>query len=289
MLRIVHLSDLHFGAVRSALARSLPAVVSELCPRLVVVSGDLTQRARSSQFKAAARFLDRLDFPKVVVPGNHDIPLWNVAHRFFTPLARYRKYIGSDPEPVYRDDDLFVAGVTTARSSTRKSGRISHEQIERLQARLGTIPSHVFKAVVMHHPLAPSEEHEGIPIVGRADMALEVLTREAVDVVFAGHVHHGFTCRTAEKDKGPRHSVLVVQGGSAISRRTRGYPNGFNLLEIEGEQIDLTPYEWSQTEQRFAATDPARFRNRGVWDVIAGPEQGDRGDSRNGRRDFLCK
>ena len=110
--------------------------VAQLKPDLVVVSGDLTQRARIEQFKEARRFLDSLPSPQIVVPGNHDVPLYDVLSRFARPLARYRRYITEDLEPFYADDEIAVLGLNTARSLTIKGGRINEAQFARARGRL---------------------------------------------------------------------------------------------------------------------------------------------------------
>jgi 3',5'-cyclic AMP phosphodiesterase CpdA len=136
MRRIVHISDLHFGRVNPMLIEPLLARITALQPAVVAVSGDLTQRATVEQFEEARGFLQRIPFPQVVVPGNHDISFWNVYRRFARPLERYRRYINAEAEPSYADDRLFLLGINTARSLAWKEGRVSLEQIERLRWRL---------------------------------------------------------------------------------------------------------------------------------------------------------
>src|SRR5215210_5394137 len=152
MKKIVHLSDLHFGRIDAELLEPLVEAVCEVAPTLVVVSGDLTQRARSQQFEEARAFLDRLPKPQVVVPGNHDVPLYDVYSRFARPLDKWRRFISEEVEPVYEDDELVVAGVNTARSLTTKYGRINEGQIGRLRGLLCNYGDPVTKVVVTHHP-----------------------------------------------------------------------------------------------------------------------------------------
>src|SRR5215204_5310780 len=129
MRKIAHISDLHFGAADPLVAELLAEAIESIRPDLVVVSGDLTQRARKSQFLEARSFLDRLSFPQLIVPGNHDVPLYNVFDRFVNPLENYQRYITPDLEPFHSDDEIAVAGVNTSRSLTIKGGRISGSQI----------------------------------------------------------------------------------------------------------------------------------------------------------------
>lgn len=152
MRTIVHLSDLHFGRVNPALIAPLTTAVKEIHPDLVVVSGDLTQRAHAAEFKQARMFLDTLPTPQIIVPGNHDVPLHNVFARFLQPLKKYRRFITSDLEPFFLDDEVAVLGINTARSFTIKDGRINAEQIEQVRVRLSRLSSQIIKIVVTHHP-----------------------------------------------------------------------------------------------------------------------------------------
>ncbi len=136
MRTIAHLSDIHFGRVDPLLVPPLIRAVNQSKPDLVAVSGDLTQRARSHQFKQAREFLDALPRPQIVVPGNHDVPLYNIFARFVEPLDKYRRYISDDLRPFYHDDEIAVLGVNTARSLTIKGGRINERQIEWMRDRL---------------------------------------------------------------------------------------------------------------------------------------------------------
>src|SRR5919202_4031950 len=152
MRKIVHLSDLHFGRIDERVVGPLAEAVRDARPSLVVVSGDLTQRARSHQFEEARAFLDSLPRPQVVVPGNHDVPLYDVVSRFARPLEKWRRFISEEVEPVYEDEEMVVAGVNTARSLTRKYGRVNDRQVASLRERLCKYPDEVVKVVVTHHP-----------------------------------------------------------------------------------------------------------------------------------------
>src|SRR6185503_19113177 len=130
MRTLVHLSDIHFGRIDPATVGPLGAAITRLSPDLLAVSGDLTQRARRTEFAAARQFLDALPFRRLVVPGNHDVPLYNVFTRFITPLARYRHAITDDLSPIYQDEEMIAVGVNTARSWTWGEGRINQSQFD---------------------------------------------------------------------------------------------------------------------------------------------------------------
>ena len=241
MRTIAHISDLHFGTEDPTVADALVTDIYKDPPSLVVVSGDLTQRARSSQFAAARRFLDRLPAPRLVVPGNHDIPLYDVFVRFAAPLHRYRQFIGRDLMPSYRDDRMLVIGVNTARSLTWKNGRISHEQISALKKHLCPTPRSEWRIIVTHHPFMPppGDTQGGVQLVGRGRQFLEALSGCGVDLLLAGHLHHGYTGDVRRFYPDTNHSVIVVQAGTAISRRLRQEPNAYNRITIEAESLTV--------------------------------------------------
>ena len=187
MRTLVHLSDLHFGKVDAALLAPLRALVERLEPDVVVVSGDLTQRARSVQFQQARAFLDSLPGPQVVVPGNHDVPLYNVFSRFLTPLVKYRRHVTDDLSPEYVDEEIAVLGINTARSLTFKDGRISHEQIDVLRERLGRLPPGLTRIIVTHHPFDLPEHFDKDDLVDRAPLALQMFSECGVDLLLDGH------------------------------------------------------------------------------------------------------
>ncbi|MGH8643375.1 MAG: metallophosphoesterase family protein [Gammaproteobacteria bacterium] len=258
MRTIVHLSDLHFGRIDDAIVDPLIETVKPIHPDLVVVSGDLTQRARSSQFKAARAFLEALCVPWIAVPGNHDVPLYNLFARFFRPLASYRRYISDDLAPFHRDEEIAVLGIDTTRSLTIKGGRIDEKQIADICEGLGVYEDGITKILVTHHPLhAP--EGRGKP-VGRAPRALAALARCRVDVLLAGHLHLSHLEHTAERQRIAGYSALVLSAGTATSTRVRGERNSFNVLHIEYPRIDVRRFTWDPERMMFIAPRAEHFR-----------------------------
>jgi 3',5'-cyclic AMP phosphodiesterase CpdA len=243
---IVHISDLHFGTEKPEVAEALRRELAAAAPTLLVVSGDLTQRARTGQFEAAASYLKQLPGPQLVVPGNHDVPLYDVARRFLAPLARYRRHISRELDPVYQDDELCVLGLNTARSLTWKSGRVSLEQIQHLQQRLAAAKVR-YKVVVTHHPFIPPPPvtgQKGIDLVGRAAQVMQVLDVHEVDLLLAGHLHHGYSGDTRTQYPVSRRAIISAQAGTAISGRIRSDPNGYNLIQFEGDSLVITVRTW---------------------------------------------
>lgn len=264
MRTLVHLSDLHFGAVDRTTLDPLKECVEGIAPDVLVVSGDLTQRARAHQFRAARDFLAGLPYPKVVVPGNHDVPLYSVLERFLTPLRRYRSHFSRDIEPEYADHELVVVGVNTARSSVFKGGRINEAQVARVQEVFAGAPPTAVRVVVTHHPLhVPTEWEERDQEAGRSRMALESLAAAGADVYLSGHLHRTHSGGIALDIEAPVAGPLVVAAGTATSTRGRTEANRFNVLRIERDAIRVEHFEWKPDDTRFACEFAQEFRRAG--------------------------
>jgi 3',5'-cyclic AMP phosphodiesterase CpdA len=268
MRRIAHLSDVHFGRVDDAIVELAVKAVNALGPDLVVVSGDLTQRAKSRQFIEARRFLDRLPQPQIVVPGNHDVPLYNVFDRFFRPLEKFRRFITDDLSPSYIDDELVVVGVNTARSFVIKGGRINREQIALIKDAMCRVSNDALKMVVTHHPFDIPDGRDESDIVGRAKLAMPEISECGADVFLSGHLHVSNIETTAKRyklDNG--HVALVVQAGTATSVRARGEAHSFNLLEFTHPQLAVHRFECTDRQRGFEPAESKIYRqsNKG-WE-----------------------
>jgi 3',5'-cyclic AMP phosphodiesterase CpdA len=261
MRKIVHLSDLHFDWVDESIIEPVIQTVSEIGPDLVVVSGDLTQRARSHQFEDAKEFLDRLPSPQIIVPGNHDVPLYNVFKRFFEPLDNYKRYITDDLTPFYSDEEIAVLGINTARSLTIKYGRVNEQQVAAIRDHLCRFPEEVTKIIVTHHPFDLPEGHDEDELVGRAQLAMEAIANCGADVLLAGHLHISHTGHTAKRYRIRGHSALVVQAGTATSTRGRGEPNTFNVIRVKHPFINVERLAWRPESRAFAPSSSEHFRH----------------------------
>jgi 3',5'-cyclic AMP phosphodiesterase CpdA len=264
MRTVVHLSDIHFGSVNEAIIGPLVRTINEMKPDVVAVSGDLTQRARSHQFKEARAFLDSLPEPQIVVPGNHDIPLHNVFVRFARPLEKYRRYITEDLRPFYADDEIAVLGISTARSLTVKGGRINRAQVAWIREKFCAVNSDVIKILVTHHPFDLPEGHDEGDLVGRAHMAIRELSACGADLFLAGHLHVSHTGHTAKRYKFAGRSALVVQAGTAASTRARGEVNSFNVIRLSGSDVSIDRMEWRRSEAAFVVSVTDHFRRTSV-------------------------
>jgi 3',5'-cyclic AMP phosphodiesterase CpdA len=259
MRTLVHLSDLHFGRINPGVLEPLLATVHGIAPDVVAVSGDLTQRARTRQFKAARAFLNALPSPLIVVPGNHDVPLYNVLRRFLQSLTRYQRYITTDLAPFYADEELAILGVNTARALTFKGGRINADQVARIRERFCAMPAEVMKILVTHHPFELPVDHEGDDLVGRAHMVMETLAVCNVDLLLAGHMHRSYTGHTAERYQIHGYSALVVQAGTATSTRSRGETNAFNVIRLAQRRMTVECFTWDPGRGTFAVSSIGHF------------------------------
>lgn len=271
MATIAHLSDIHFGHHDPVIVAAVEAFLADKLPELVVISGDFTQRARVSQYKDACAFVDRIEamgLPVLAVPGNHDVPLYDIVRRFARPLRRYRRFIDDDLCPWHETETLAALGINTARSLTIKDGSISREQIDMIRASFRTVPESKTKILVTHHPLFAMpivEEGELSKVVKRHDDALTAVADAGVHILLAGHFHRSFSrsAREMVENAGP---ALVIQAGTATSTRLRGDERqSFNWIDVlDNSAIELQVLNWA--ESHFLAGQPARFAfRRGSW------------------------
>jgi 3',5'-cyclic AMP phosphodiesterase CpdA len=257
--RIAHLSDLHFGTEAPGLPGALTDALAALRPDLVVVSGDLTQRARDGQFRRARALLDGLGAPWLAVPGNHDVPLWNLAGRLLRPFDGYRRHIAPDLAPRWRDASVTVAGLNTVDPLAWEAGRFRPDDAGRLAEAFAEAGDRL-RVVAMHHPpIHPPEVRK--PLMRGAAEALAALAAAGADVVLCGHLHAWATAPITARDGG--REVLMVQAGTTLSTRRRGEANDFNLLTVDG--ADLVVDRWEHDGQgAFHCAEAHRFRRVGA-------------------------
>jgi len=274
MARIVHLSDLHFGAHDDRLVEAVETTVADLKPDMVVVSGDFTQRARTEQFKEACRFLERLrdgGHEVLGVPGNHDVPLYDVLRRFLSPLARYRRYIDETLCPFIELPGVAVLGINTARSLTFKDGRINKDQVEFIRESFARTPSEAMRVLVTHHPLfALTVGDEVERAIGRQEMALDAIQDAGVDMLLAGHNHHA-SSQDASDLVTRAGGALVIQAGTATSTRVREQDQSFNTIDIVEAGVTVTVNAWNGAS--FEPTDAKQYQwQEGLWKAARAAE-----------------
>ena len=225
---VLHMSDSHFGTERPPVLAALRRLVRENRPALVVLSGDLTQRARADQFAAARAFVDSLQVPFLAIPGNHDIPLFDLAARLLSPYERYRAAFGEELEPAWASADWLVLGVNTTRWWRHKQGDVSPAQVERVAARLRRAAPGQVCVVVVHQPMAVIRASDRRNLLRGHERAARAWSAAGAQLVLGGHIHLPYVCALPAADGVP---LWVVQAGTAVSHRVRGdTPNSVNLL-----------------------------------------------------------
>ncbi len=265
MKTIAHISDLHFGREDPRIVTGLRDALWAAEPDVIVVSGDLTQRAKKRQFRAARIFLDAMpEVPRVVVPGNHDVSATNVFERVVRPLTRYRKYITPDMSPFYSDETLAIAGLDSVRLLSTKDGRLNRTQVEEACRKFEGVEGVHLRVVVTHHPIDVPGTDLKHPTLTRARMAVEEFAKRGVDLYLSGHLHGGLSLLTRERYPVEGYSAVVVHAGTAVSTRTRNEPNEFNLICVERDLIDIEQMVWGG--KKFVKGEMVRYRRgAGGW------------------------
>jgi 3',5'-cyclic AMP phosphodiesterase CpdA len=232
MSLLLQVSDTHFGTEQPHVVEAVVRMVRQHSPDLVVLSGDITQRARRAQFRTARQFVDRLEVPKtLVVPGNHDIPLFNVIARFFRPYANHQRAFGLDLEPTFESPEFLVICVNTTRPSRHKAGEVSVEQIQRVAERLRRATTEQLRIVVTHQPVHVTRTKEEKYLLHGHGQAVREWARSGADLVLGGHIHLPYVRPLRERFHDLARSVWIVQAGTAVSKRVRhDAPNSVNLI-----------------------------------------------------------
>lgn len=239
---LLQISDLHFGTEQAPVVAALTRFTRELAPAMLVLSGDLTQRARRSQFRAARRFVDELAVPlQLALPGNHDVPLFNPIARMFTPFGNYLREFGPHLEPMLEAPDMLVIGVNTTVPRWHKDGRVSPEQVTRTALRLAQAPPRTLRMVVVHQPVhVPRLSEQKNLLVGR-ELAVHRWATAGADLILGGHIHLPFVRPLRERYADLSREVWAVQAGTAVSTRIRAdAPNSVNVIRFDPQQAVLT-------------------------------------------------
>lgn len=256
-MRLVLLTDLHFGRASPDLVQPLLDSVAAASPDLVLISGDFVQRARARQFRMAREFLDRLRHDWIAVPGNHDIPLFNVFARALMPRAAFQRWITSQTEPFVETDDAFIVGVDTTHRWSHQRGLIRPAQIARI-AEIIRAADHEKTVVIMaHHPFHQSPDVEK-KVMKNAARALDDWSDCGPHIILSGHLHT-WTVEPflAEKNQS---MTLQVHCGTGLSTRLRGDPNEFAVLDIDGDRFSACRMVADPERMQYVASGESRFR-----------------------------
>ena len=259
-LTLLHISDLHFGPFYvPRVGDALLAFAYSVEPDIIIASGDFTQRAKQSEFADAADFMGTLpDVPKVVVPGNHDVPLYRVAERVFEPHKHYLNYISSALNWTLRTDRAVVVALdSTAPLRAITNGRISRWQLEYCARELESAPPGAARIVVAHHHFAPAPDYEGGEVMPKAKRAMDMFTSLRVDLVLGGHLHRAYIGNSLDVYPGldREHGIIITQSGTSTSRRGRAREaekNTANVIRIGEDLVRITHYMYFEDVAGFA-------------------------------------
>lgn len=280
MRTIVHLSDLHFGRLDKSRIGPLLEEIRRINPNVVVISGDFTQRARTSEYRDARDFVQSISQPIISIPGNHDVRYLNSPlARFLEPFGRYKRYINPTLEPVYLDNEIAIAGLNTSRASKIVDGKVSKSQIDKLKNWFKELPKNVIKIVVTHHPLDLPPHWPDRKLAIRAEKAIAGLGEAGVDLYMSGHYHLSFVSRTADRYKIDGYSAITVQAGTLSERRRKDefkpaeeqdqQLQSFNIIEVDHHHIKIKTYLWNITRGGFEQVDEHTFKySKGQWHPV---------------------
>ena len=271
---ILHASDLHFGKPhRPAVSEAILGFVEERDPDAIVLSGDLTQRARVGEYRAARRFIERLAPRTVVVTaGNHDVPLYRVWERLFAPYRNYRRYVEDRLDSIL-DLDRGAAGPGPARFVALNSsaplaaivnGRLGRRQLDFAATAFAQAEPGSLRILVVHHHLLVPPDSDPVPRLPGSSRVLELAWHWGVDLILSGHIHQSWLGRArAPGDEGE--GVPVIIAGTASSDRGRGREvgrNSINLIRVRKSSSEAIAYLYSEDSGRFMPTDSRRYRRR---------------------------
>lgn len=261
MIRIAHISDLHFGREIPEVVEALVIELNAMHPDLIAVSGDLTQRARVGEFLKAHAFFERLPQPLLIVPGNHDVPDYSVI-RFAAPWSRWKRWLSSDLEPIVEGDRYCAVGINSARRwgpyLDWSRGRVNLAQIRRAEQIFaqGAKDLHI---IVAHHPFLLTAAGAGRHAIARADIALPRWFKARVDLILGGHVHMAYS--------GVVDGMVVAQTGTTLSSRLKGEPNSYNRIRATNSEIEIDNMVWF--DSGFVCQETAKYcKKAGAWHSV---------------------
>lgn len=262
---LMHISDLHAGRTfHPRVADQLAREAHDLRPDLLVVSGDLVQRADfASQWDAIIRYLQQLPQPQLIVPGNHDVPLFHVVERLTRPLDRYQRYISTNLNPVFERPGLVVIGGASAHGLTIDGGYVSHEQQRAMAHLFAHYPDDVCKIAVLHHGVVRPPGQGKRTIIRNVAEVTRMLEQSGVDVLLCGHHHVSYVGVAGNAKR-----FIICQSGTSTSWRIREGEcgkNAYNVLTIEEATIHISMRRFVETSGRFEPLGEYELQRRGAW------------------------
>lgn len=257
MTTIVQISDTHFGTEQPRVLHALEEHVREHGGDLLVLSGDITQRARPAQFAAARAYVQRLETlgirDTLVIPGNHDIPLYNLFLRFLAPYRNYSQYFGNALEPIFENEQMLLIGLNTTHPRRHKDGRVTQRQIHAVSQELARCPEEKVRIVVAHQPFGAMVASDLRNLQHGAAVALQEWADAGLDLVMGGHIHLPYVLPLSRQYENLSREIWMVQAGTTLSSRVRGTsPNSFNRLKLHsGPDKKVCVERWDLLDDHF--------------------------------------
>ncbi len=264
MTRLAHISDIHFGAVDLTAAKSLADQINKADVDGVIVTGDLTQSGRKSEFRQAAAYLENFAAPVLVVPGNHDTPVYNLGRRFVDPWGRFRDFIHPDLSPDLTVNDVYIVGLNSARRANLtldwSLGRLSRRQLNETTLKLRRAGNAALKLVAFHHPVLPGPGRAGMAVINQPARAINAFAAAGADALLTGHAH---VARANLHDANER-PIIVAAAGTATSTRLRGEAPSYNLLKWNGSELSTAIHRFNPDGYEQSAV-KSFFRRQDGW------------------------
>jgi 3',5'-cyclic AMP phosphodiesterase CpdA len=253
MRTLLQISDTHFGTEQQPVMDALVSLSRRILPDVVVLSGDITQRARKLQFSAARAFIEQLRVTHLLaIPGNHDIPLFNLLARCFYPYANFARAFGANLEPVFEDDDALVICVNTTRPSRHKDGEVSEQQIQNVAKRLSKASKRQLRIVVTHQPVHVIDTHDIPNLLYGREAAVRAWSNAGVDIIMGGHIHLPHVRPLADGFADLSRTAWSIQAGTAVSYRTRnGIPNSVNVIKTAFPTCVVERWDFNVVDSAF--------------------------------------
>ena len=261
MTTFVHISDLHFGRILTDVLAGLKQKIESIKPDMIIISGDLTQRATEKEYQQAADFLNDINTPYFIIPGNHDLSTFRIIERFFWPWRKWHKWVQRELEAQYANDNYQLVGINTARKAgfymDWSRGRISSTQIKHITKQVMEAPEHQLQLLVAHHPFWLPSEYEARHLIGGRDKALASFKDTGLDLILSGHVHVDY-CRVVD-------GIIVSHAGTTTSDRLLPeHANSFNIIRGDKSTLTIARHHWHQDEFQLSATQTF-YRDNGGW------------------------
>jgi 3',5'-cyclic AMP phosphodiesterase CpdA len=264
-LRIAHLSDSHFGTIKNGVREGLIETLKELKPDLILLTGDITQRARAQEFKEASDFVNQLKpTPLIAVPGNHDLPVYNIFRRLFSPYYSFKTLFKDQLEKDFVYGDVVVKGLNSTSRWRHIQGDFNLRRLDR-RLREKKVQAKVHIAA-FHHPMDCAKVQDEKNLLQQKEDAIELFAHHQIDLIIGGHIHDPYVNLSTQRYPNTQRSMIIGVAGTCTSWRTRsGAPNSFNLIDVETQhqfpRIIFSRYD-QRADLRFTVENVKAFSRK---------------------------